>query len=90
MPNQLNKQFTDQACELKSNAAAFYPRYIYFLFYFFVLFYFCLFYLPYLSTIYKKRIVSLCFGRNVRTRLGDAIFEMSGPPLFHIKVGASR
>ena len=38
----------------------------------------------------RKRIVSLYFGRDVCTRLGVAIFEVSGPPVFHIKVGASR
>ena len=38
----------------------------------------------------RKRIVSLYFGRDVRTRLGVAIFEVSGPPIFHIKAGASR
>ena len=35
----------------------------------------------------RKRIVSLYFGRDVRTRLGVAIFEVSGPPVFHIKAG---
>ena len=38
----------------------------------------------------KKRIVLLYFGRDSRTRLGVAIFEGSGPPVFHIKVWASR
>ena len=38
----------------------------------------------------RKRIVSLYFGREVRTRLGVAFFEVYGPPVFHIKVGASR
>ena len=38
----------------------------------------------------RKQIVSLSFGRYVRTRSGVAISEMSGPPVFHIKVGASR
>ena len=38
----------------------------------------------------RKRIVSLYFGRDVRTRLGVAISEMSGPPVFHIKAEASR
>ena len=37
----------------------------------------------------RKRIVSLYFGWEVRTRLGVAISEMSGPPVFHIKAGAS-
>ena len=32
----------------------------------------------------------MSFGRDVRTRLGVAIFEVSGPPVFHIKVVASR
>ena len=38
----------------------------------------------------RKRIVSLYFGRDVCTRLGVAIFEVSGPPVFHTKVAASR
>ena len=38
----------------------------------------------------RKRIVSLYFGRDVRTRLGAAIFEVSGRPVFHIKAEASR
>ena len=38
----------------------------------------------------RKRIVSLYFGRDIRTRLGVAISEMSGPPVFHIKAEASR
>ena len=38
----------------------------------------------------KSELVSLYFGRDVRTRLGIAIFEVSGPPVFHIKAGASR
>ena len=37
----------------------------------------------------RKRIVSLYFERDVRTRLGVAISEVSGPPVFHIKAGAS-
>ena len=35
----------------------------------------------------RKRIVSLCFERYIRTRLGVAISEESGPPAFHIKMG---
>ena len=35
----------------------------------------------------RKRIVSLCFGRYVHTRLGVAISEVSGPPVFHTKMG---
>ena len=31
--------------------------------------------------------MSLCFGPDVRTRLGVAIFEVSGPPVFYMKVG---
>ena len=38
----------------------------------------------------RKRIVSLYFGRDLRTRLGVAIFEVSGPSVFHIKTEASR
>ena len=37
----------------------------------------------------RKRIVSSCFERYVRTRLGVAISEVSGPLVFHIKVGRS-
>ena len=46
----------------------------------------CHFYPPFT----RKRIVSLYFGREVRTRLGVAFFEVYGPPVFHIKAGASR
>ena len=35
----------------------------------------------------RKRIVSLYFGREVRTRLGVSFFEVYGPPVYHIKVG---
>ena len=35
----------------------------------------------------RKRVVLLYFVREVSIRLGVAIFEMSGPPGFHIKVG---
>ena len=35
----------------------------------------------------RKRIVSLYFGPEVRTRLGVVFFEVYGPPVFHIKVG---
>ena len=38
----------------------------------------------------RKRIVSLYFGRDVHTRLGVAISEVSGPPVFHIKAGELR
>ena len=38
----------------------------------------------------RKRIVSLYFGRYVRTRLGVAISEEFGPPVFCIKAGAFR
>ena len=43
----------------------------------------CHFYPPFT----RKRIVSLYFGRYVRTRLGVAFFEVYGPPVFHIKAG---
>ena len=46
----------------------------------------CHFYPPFT----RKRVVSLYFGREVRTRLGVAFFEVYGPPVFHIKAGASR
>ena len=35
----------------------------------------------------RKGIVLLYFGREVRTRLWFAFFEVYGPPVFHIKVG---
>ena len=38
----------------------------------------------------RKRIVSLYFGRDVRTRLGVAIFGVSGPSVLHIKTEATR
>ena len=38
----------------------------------------------------RKQIVSLYFGRCVRTRLIVAISKVSGPPVFHIKMEASR
>ena len=38
----------------------------------------------------RKRIVSLYFGREVRTRLEVTISDMSGLPVFHIKAEASR
>ena len=50
-----------------------------------------IFYFYFICHIYppftRKRIVSLYFGREVRTRLGVAFFEVYGPPVFHIKVG---
>ena len=36
-----------------------------------------------------NQIVLLCFGRYARTRLEVAISTVSGPPVCHIKVGAS-
>ena len=36
----------------------------------------------------RKRIVSLYFGRDARTRSGVGISEVFGPPIFHIKVGS--
>ena len=47
-------------------------------------------YWPYLSSIYEKANCIAIFGRYVRTRLGVSISEVSGPPVCHIKVGASR
>ena len=49
-------------------------------------FFICHIYLP--ST--RKQIVLLDFGREVCTHLGVAISVVSGPPVFHIKVGASH
>ena len=39
--------------------------------------------------ITRKQIVLLSCGRDVRIRLGVAVTEISGPPVFHIKVEAS-
>ena len=55
------------------------------LFLFFVFLF--LFYLPYLSSIHEKANCIAILGREVRTRLGVAFFEVYGPPVFHIKVG---
>ena len=50
-----------------------------------ILFFFvCHIYLPFT----RKRIVLLYFGQDVHTLLEFAIFKVSGPPIFHIKVGA--
>ena len=38
----------------------------------------------------RKRIVSLYFGRDIRTGLEAAISDVSGPSVFHIKLGAFR
>ena len=38
----------------------------------------------------RKQIVSLSFGRGLCTRLGITVSEVPGPPLYHIKVGASH
>ena len=38
----------------------------------------------------RKRIASQYFGRDVLTRLGVGISEVSGPPVFHIKARTSR
>ena len=38
----------------------------------------------------RKRMVSLCFGRDVRLCSGVAIFEVCESPVFHIMAGASR
>ena len=38
----------------------------------------------------RKRIVSLYFGRYVRTRLGVTISKLSGSPVFNIKTEVSR
>ena len=48
------------------------------------------FYIVHVYSFLRKQIVSLLFERDVRTRLEVAISEVSGPPVFHIKVGASR
>ena len=51
-----------------------------------VFFFICHIYPPFT----RKRIVSLYFGRDICTRLGVTISELSGPPVFHIKVEAFR
>ena len=38
----------------------------------------------------RKQITLLYSGRDVRIGLGVAISEVSGPSVFHIKMGASR
>ena len=42
------------------------------------------------SLFTRKRIVSLSFGRDVRTRLGVAISEVFETPVLNITVGVSR
>ena len=37
----------------------------------------------------ERELHRYVFGRDVRTRLGVAIFEVFGPPVFHIKMGTS-
>ena len=49
----------------------------------FFFFFICHIYPPFT----RKQIVSLYFGREVRTRLGVVFFEVYGPPVFYIKVG---
>ena len=51
---------------------------------------FCICICSYLSSIHEKANCIAIFERDVRTRLGVAIFEVSGPPVFHIKAEASR
>ena len=50
-----------------------------------LVFFFIYIYPPFMS----KQIVWLCFGCCIHTRLGVAISEVSGPPVFHIKMGLS-
>ena len=38
----------------------------------------------------ESELYRYTFGREVRTRLGVAFFEVYGPPVFHIKAGPSR
>ena len=59
-------------------------------YYNFCLFFFFCFICHFYPPFTRKRIVLLYFGREVRTRLGVAFFEVYGPPVFHIKAGASR
>ena len=51
------------------------------------IFYFFYFIFHIYLSFTTKRIVSLFFGRDVRTRLGIAISEMFGPYAFHLKMG---
>ena len=52
---------------------------------------FCFFfYLPYLSFIYERANCIAIFLTGRRTRFGVAISEVSGPPVFYIKAGASH
>ena len=53
--------------------------------YFFIFLVFCI--IDVCPPLTGKRIVSLYFGRDVRTRLGVAISEVSELPVFHIKMG---
>ena len=53
---------------------------------FYGIFFICHIYPPFS----RKQIVSLYFRLDVRSRLGVAIFEVPGPPVFHMKAGASR
>ena len=53
------------------------------LYVFAVYFYICHIYPPFT----RKRIVSLHFGGDLRTRLGVAVSVLSGQPVFHIKAG---
>ena len=57
-------------------------------FYFAIALYICIIHVY--SPFARKGIVSRYSGRDVRTRLEVAIFEAYGPPVCHIKVGASR
>ena len=56
------------------------------MFYSIAIFLYCPIYLP--ST--RKRIVSLYIGRDVHSCFGVAIFEVSTPPVFPIKMGGSH
>ena len=38
----------------------------------------------------ESELYRYTFGREVRTRLGVAFFEVYGPPVFHMKTEASR
>ena len=62
--------------------------YIYIYIYIYIYFFFCIVHIY--PPFTRKQIVLLYFGREVRTRLGVAISEMSGAPVFHIKAGAFR
>ena len=47
-------------------------------------------YCPYSSSIHEKANCIAIFWTGGPHSIGSCIFEVSGPPVFHIKTGASR